>query len=352
MAPLTRMRARPDGLAAWALNAEYYSQRTSDGGLIIAEASQVTPTGQGNPNTPGIYSTAQIEGWKMVAEAIHVKGGIAFLQLWHVGRASHSSFQPDNALPISASAIAIAGKTRAADGSAVDYEVPRALQTNEIPGLVEAYRQGALNAIAAGFDGVEIHGANGYLIEQFMQSRSNLRTDAYGGSIENRTRLLKEVTAAVIDAVGAERTAVRLSPYGVSNDSGEADPLPLYTHVIRHLGGLGLAYLHFVEPHSSGAGRAEVDHKGVPAAMELFRPIWPGVLITAGGFTAESAEAAVASGHADMVAFGRYFISNPDLPQRIRKGAPFTPYNRATFYGGDHTGYTDYPAHDVATPAR
>jgi N-ethylmaleimide reductase len=345
MAPLTRMRAEPQTLAAWKLTAEYYSQRSTDGGLIICEASQVMQEGQGSPNTPGVYTPAQVEGWKLVTDAIHAKGGIAYLQLWHVGRASHSSFQPGGSLPVSASPIAILGKTRTADGKTAEYETPRALTTEEIAGVVAAYKQGALNAIAAGFDGVEIHAANGYLIEQFLQSKSNQRTDAYGGSIENRCRLLKEVTEAVISAVGADKTAVRISPYGVSNDSGEADPMPLYTHAIKILADLKIAYLHFVEPRSSGSGRAEVDHKGVPNAYDLFRPIWPGVLITAGGFTADAAEAAVASGNADVIAFGRYFISNPDLPDRIKNGVPFTPYNRATFYGGDVAGYTDYPVH-------
>jgi N-ethylmaleimide reductase len=343
MAPLTRMRADTTSLAARALNAEYYAQRATPGGLIIAEASQVTPTGRGNPDTPGIYSDQQIEGWRQVTDAVHAKGGIIFLQLWHVGRASHSSFQPGGVLPVAPSAIAISGSTRTASGVATPYEVPRALETGEIPGVVDAYRQGARNALAAGFDGVEIHGANGYLLEQFLQSRSNLRTDQYGGSIENRARLLMEVTDAVIEVWGADRVAVRLSPYGVANDSGEADPMPLYSHVIGKLGPRGLAYLHFVEPRSSGAGRAEVNHTDVPSAFELFRPLWPGVLITAGGFDSASAEAAVASGRVDAIAFGRAFIANPDLPERIKQNAPFTPYNRATFYGGDVAGYTDYP---------
>ncbi|UZE48391.1 alkene reductase [Rhodopseudomonas sp. P2A-2r] len=343
MAPLTRMRADRDSLAARPLNAEYYGQRASEGGLIIAEASQVMPEGRGNPDTPGIHSEQQVAGWKQVTDAAHAKGGVIFLQLWHVGRASHSSFQPGGVLPVSASAIAISGTTRSADGATVPYEVPRALETAEIAAVIEAYRQGARNAMAAGFDGVEVHGANGYLLEQFLQSRSNQRTDRYGGSIENRARLLLEVTQAVIDVWGADRVAVRLSPYGVANDTGEADPMPLYTYVIEELKTPGLAYLHFVEPRSSGSGRAEVNHTNVPAAFELFRPFWPGVLITAGGFDAASAEAAVESGNADAIAFGRAFIANPDLPERIRRQVAFTPYNRATFYGGDVAGYTDYP---------
>jgi len=227
----------------------------------------------------------------------------------------------------------------------VSYETPRALETSEIPGLVEAYRQGAANALKAGFDGVEIHGANGYLIEQFLQSHTNLRTDQYGGSIENRTRFLMEVTKAVIEVWGADRVGVRLSPYGVANGSGEADPMPLYSHAITSLDPLGLAYLHFIEPRSSGTGRAEVNHQNVPSAMMLFRPLWRGKLITAGGFSGEAANAAIAEGHADAIAFGRIFISNPDLPRRLAHGFPLTPYNRATFYGGEAAGYTDYPEH-------
>lgn len=343
MAPLTRMRAEKNTLAAWALNAEYYAQRATEGGLIIAEASQVMQEGQGSPNTPGIYSKEQIVGWRQVTDAVHAKSGIIFLQLWHVGRASHSSFQPGGALPVAPSALAIDATTRTATGELVPYEVPRALETSEIPGIIAAYKQGARNAMDAGFDGVEIHGANGYLLEQFLQSGTNKRSDQYGGSIENRARLLMEVTDAVISVWGADRVAVRLSPYGVANGSGEADPMPLYSDVIGKLDKLGLAYLHFVEPRSSGAGRAEVNHTNVPKAYELFRPMWGGVLVTAGGFDGPSAEDAVASGNVDIVAFGRPFIANPDLPERIRQKAAFTPYNRATFYGGDVAGYTDYP---------
>jgi N-ethylmaleimide reductase len=251
-------------------------------------------------------------------------------------------------LPVAPSAVPISVdlKTMTAGGKAVPYETPRALETSEIPGVIDAYRQGAKNALEAGFDGVEIHGANGYLIEQFLQSHTNLRTDQYGGSIENRVRFLMEVTQAVIGVWGADKVGVRLSPYGVANGSGEPDPMPLYSYAIKSLNPLGLAYLHFIEPRSSGAGRAEVNHQNVPSAMVLFRPIWNGVLITAGGFTGETADAAIAAGHADAIAFGRIFISNPDLPRRLQRGFPLTPYNRATFYGGEEVGYTDYPVHD------
>jgi N-ethylmaleimide reductase len=347
LAPLTRMRATKPSLAPRPLNAEYYAQRATPGALLIAEASPVAATGFGSPGVPGIYSDAQIEGWRRVVDAVHAKGGVIFLQLWHVGRVSHSSFQPGGALPVAPSAVPISAefKTATADGKVTLYETPRALETAEIPGVIDAYRQGAVNAKKAGFDGVEIHGANGYLIEQFLQSHSNLRTDRYGGSIENRARLLMEITQAAIAVWGADRVGVRLSPYGIANGSGEADPMPLYTHVVEALNPLGLAYLHFIEPRSSGAGRAEVNWQNVPSAMVLFRPVWKGVLISAGGFTGEIAEAAIAGGHADAIAFGRIFISNPDLPRRLREGLPLTPYTRATFYGGEEAGYTDYPVY-------
>jgi N-ethylmaleimide reductase len=348
LAPLTRMRADKPGLSPRPLNAEYYAQRATPGGLLIAEASPVMATGFGSPGVPGIYTEAQVAGWRKVVDAVHAKGGVIFLQLWHVGRVSHSSFQPGGVLPVAPSAVAIPAdlKTGTADGKVTVYETPRALETSEIAGVVDAYRQAAMNALLAGFDGVEIHGANGYLIEQFLQSHTNLRTDQYGGSIENRSRFLMEVTKAVVEVWDAGRVGLRLSPYGIANGSGEPDPMPLYSHVVQSLNPLGLAYLHFIEPRSSGAGRAEVNHQNVPSAMVLFRPIWKGVLITAGGFTGETANAAIEAGHADAIAFGRIFISNPDLPRRLQRGFPLTPYDRKTFYGGDVAGYTDYPVHD------
>src|SRR6266702_3535556 len=308
LAPLTRMRATKPSLAPRLLNAEYYAQRATPGGLLIAEASPVMATGFGSPGVPGIYTERQVTGWRKVVDAVHAKGGVIFLQLWHVGRVSHSSFQPGGALPVAPSAVPITGSgmmAMTADGKVVPYETPRALATSEIAGIVEAFRNGAQNALAAGFDGVEIHGANGCLLEQFLQSRSNRRTDQYGGSIENRARLLMEIMQAAIGVWGGGRVGVRLSPYGVANDSGEADPMPLYTHVVKSLDRLGLAYVHFIEPRSSGAGRAEVNHQNVPSAMVLFRPLYSGVLMTAGGFTGETANAAIAAGHADSIAFGR-----------------------------------------------
>lgn len=267
-----------------------------------------------------------------------------FMQLWHTGRTSHSSFQPDGRSAPAPSAIRADADGMTADWKRVPYETPRAVGEAEIPGIVDSFARGAANAVAAGFDGVEIHGANGYLLEQFMQSRSNRRTDAYGGGIENRCRFPLEVVRAVIAAVGADRVGIRLSPFGIANDSGEDDPAPLYSHMVGAMAPLGLAYLHLVEPRASGTGRADTLRADQPSAAALFRPAWPSALLTAGGFDGPDAAATVASGAADAAAFGRFFISNPDLPARIRAGAALTPYNRATFYGGGEAGYTDYPA--------
>ena len=343
MAPLTRMRARPEGNVPTALNAEYYAQRATPGGLLIAEATPVSWQGHGHPNVPGIHTAAQVTGWRLVTDAVHAKGGVIYLQLWHTGRVSHSSHQADGAAPVGPSAIAAQGMTLDRDFKPVPYEVPRALETAEMPALIDTWRQAAANAMAAGFDGVEIHGANGYLLEQFLQSRSNVRTDRYGGSLENRCRLHLEIADAVAAEVGADRTGIRLSPWGIANDSGEADPLPLYTHLVRELAARKLVYLHLIEPRASGTGKADIVREGQPSAAATFRPLWPNVLIDAGGFDRDGALQAVRDGRADAVAFGRFFISNPDLPRRIELGVPFTPYHRPTFYGGGAVGYTDYP---------
>ena len=348
MAPLTRMRATVPGNVANEMMAQYYAQRASEGGLIIAEASQIAEDGRGAPCTPGIHSPEQIDGWKLITDAVHAKGSKIFLQLWHMGRLSHSSHQPDGGLPIAPSAIAANAEVATPDFQRVPCPTPRALETNEIPGLIERYVHAARSAMEAGFDGVEIHSANGYLLEQFLQTRTNQRTDAYGGSIENRCRLVLEITEAIAVVWGADRVGIRLSPYGIANDSGEDEPMPLYSHLIQELDKLGLAYLHLIEPRASGAGQREVDHKNVPSAAELFRPMWHGVLIAAGNFKSDSANAMLAKGDADAIAFGRYFISNPDLPERLRLGAELNPYDRATFYGGGAEGYLDYPTKDEA----
>jgi len=342
MAPLTRMRAAQPGNVPHALNVEYYRQRASQGGLIVSEGTQISPSGQGMPATPGIHGRAQIEGWKAVTQAVHDKGGLIFLQLWHVGRISHPSLLGGER-PVAPSAFAATGNAFTADFERAPFETPRALETAEIPSVVQDYAQAARNAREAGFDGVEIHAANGYLLEQFLQSRSNRRTDAYGGSIENRSRIVLEVAEAVLGVFGADRVGIRLSPLGVANGSGEDEPLPLYTHLIKHLARLNLAYLHLIEPRASGAGQADVDHQNVPFASELFRPIWPTVLIAAGNYTPATAASAIEAGRADAIAFGRLFIANPDLPVRARTGAALNPYVRATFYGGGAEGYIDYP---------
>jgi N-ethylmaleimide reductase len=348
LAPLTRRRATVPDNVPGPLAADYYAQRASPGGLLITEATQVCPEGQGYPATPGIHSAAQVAGWRRVTQAAHAKGGVIFLQLWHVGRISHPALQPGGALPVAPSAIRPQGEAILSETERAPFETPRALALDEIPGVVEAFARGARLAMEAGFDGVEVHGANGYLLEQFLQTRANTRDDAYGGSIENRARFLLEVTRAVMAVAGADRTGIRLSPFGFSNDSGEAEPWPLYSHVVRALAPLELAYLHMIEPRASGAGKGLADDHAAPRTTALFRPLWPGVMMGAGGYDRADALAATESGTADLVAFGRHFIANPDLPERLRRDVPLTPYDRSTFYGGGARGYTDYPTMDAA----
>lgn len=338
MPPLTRMRAGAGSVPNEYAD-EYYGQRATKGGFVVAEATQATPYGQGYPGTPGIYSPQQVAAWRKVTDAVHAKGGIIFLQIWHVGRSSHSSLQPGGVLPVAPSAIAITGlQAFTPEWKPVDYETPRVLELDEVPGIVETFRQGARNAMDAGFDGVEVHGANGYLLEQFLHDSSNKRTDVYGGSIENRARLLLEVTQAVIEVWGADRVGVRLSPFGTYNDVGDSDPIKLYSYVLTELDKLDVAYLSLIEARSA----AGMDVQTPRATTEL-RPFWPKPLIVAGGFTKETAEEAIGEGRADAVAFGRYFIANPDLVERFRLGAPLNDYDRKTFYGGSAPGYVDYP---------
>lgn len=340
MAPLTRNRALA-GDVPGPLNAQYYAQRAS-AGLIVSEATQISRQGQGYPSTPGIYTQDQVEGWRLVTRAVHQRGGHIFLQLWHVGAISHSSFQPGGTPPVSPSGVAPhTGEAVTADWKTVPFETPRALESDEIPGIVEDYRRAAEHALSAGFDGVEVHGANGYLLEQFLMGHSNRRTDRYGGSIENRSRLLLEVMDTVIQVWGANRVGVRLSPWG-RGYNGETDIVPLYTHVLQALAKKHLAYVHLIEPHQR-EGAAPVP-EAARSPLTTFRPFYPGVLITAGGYTRETAMTAVASGLADAVAFGRMFIANPDLPRRLMENRPLNPYDRSTFYGGNEHGYIDYPA--------
>ncbi len=342
MAPLTRMRSKQPGNIPTELNATYYAQRAS-AGLIISEATQVSQQGQGYPGTPGIYSTEQVAGWKLVTDAVHQQGGKIFLQLWHVGRISHSSHQPDGQPPVAPSAIKATGGTFSATWQQVAFETPRALETNEIPRIVADFAQAARNAKAAGFDGVEVHGANGYLLDQFLQDGSNQRTDAYGGSIENRARLLLEVVDAAIKVWGAGRVGVRLSPYGTFNDMKDSDPVALFTYVLGQLDARKVGYVHLIEPRSSSAGSSDTNLPNTPDTAEVFREEFSGVLISAGGYGREDAMEVVAEGIADAVAFGRLFIANPDLPLRLQQGADLNKYDRSTFYGGAEKGYTDYP---------
>lgn len=342
MAPLTRMRSSQPGNIPYALNAEYYAQRAS-AGLIISEATQISQQGQGYPGTPGIHTPQQVEGWKLVTEAVHQRSGNIFLQLWHVGRISHSSHQPQGALPVAPSAITPTGKVFTADWKQAPYETPRVLETAEIPNIVADFKKGAENAKNAGFDGVEVHGANGYLLDQFLQDGSNKRTDNYGGSIENRARLLLEVVDAAVSVWGKERVGVRLSPYGTFNDMSDSDPVKLFTYVLEQLSVRGIAYVHMIEPRATGAGGSDAVMSNAPSTSQLFRRAFRGMFISAGGYAPDTAKRAVESGEADAVAFGRHYIANPDLPERIQNGAPLNKYNRATFYGGAEKGYTDYP---------
>jgi N-ethylmaleimide reductase len=329
MAPMTRNRADSSD-APHALNAHYYGQRAS-AGLIVTEASQILPQGKGYPGTPGIYSPPQITGWRGVTQAVHDKGGTIFLQLWHVGRISHPTVQPDGATPVAPSAIAPAGEAFTGKGMA-PFVTPRALSTTEIGEIVRQYAQATRNAREAGFDGVEIHAANGYLIDQFLRDGSNHRSDAYGGSQEKRMRFLLEIVDAVTSAWSADRVGVRLSPVNPFNDMADGDPQTSFGRIAQALSGRSLAYLHAVET------------PGIPFDWTTFRGSFDGVYIANAGYDLAKARDAVASGHADLVAFGVLFLANPDLPRRLRTGAALNAPDRATFYGGTEKGYTDYPS--------
>lgn len=342
MAPLTRMRSTQPGNVPNALMAEYYAQRATPGGLLISEATQISPQGQGYPGTPGIHSDEQVEGWKRVTDAVHAKGGRIVLQLWHVGRVSHSSFQ-NGGLPVAPSPIKPAGQTMTADWKMADTETPRALELAEITALIADFVAATERAKAAGFDGVEVHSANGYLLDQFLHDGSNQRTDLYGGSVENRSRLTLEVLDAVIAAWSADRVGIRLSPHGTFNDMSDSNTAALFGHLIGALNQRPIAYLHLIEPRATSAGGSDAVADGTPDAAAAYGSQFHGKVIAAGGFTAETARAEIAERRSAAVAFGRYFISNPDLVERIRRGAAFAPYQRATFYGGGAAGYTDYP---------
>ncbi|MCB9760172.1 MAG: alkene reductase [Alphaproteobacteria bacterium] len=333
MAPMTRSRAI-EGRVPSPLAARYYAQRAS-AGLIFTEATHVSPDGVGYPNTPGVHTPAQIEGWRAVTDAVHAAGGRIYVQLWHVGRISHPLWQPDGALPVAPSAIAPAGEAWTPEGMK-PFVTPRALALDELPGIVAAFREGARCAKEAGFDGAELHGANGYLLDQFLRDGTNKRTDAYGGPAENRARLMVEVAAAVAEVFGPERVGVRLSPWGNFNDMADSDPRHTFTTAARLLAPLDLAFLHLVE-------RVETEDPVAPAIREIFS----GALIVNGGYDAETARAAIASGVADAVAFGVPFLANPDLPTRYRLGESLNTPDRGTFYTPGAKGYTDYPALDL-----
>jgi N-ethylmaleimide reductase len=333
MAPLTRMRA-PESIPT-ELMQHYYCQRAS-AGLIISEAVAISPQGIGYPAIPGIYNDTQIKAWKKITEAVHAKGGRIFLQLWHVGRISHPDLQGGE-LPVAPSAIAPKGEAVTYEGLK-PFVTPRALDIEELPAIVDQYRSAAKNALNAGFDGVEIHSANGYLLDQFLRDGSNQRNDNYGGTIENRCRLLLEVVAAVTRVWGAERVGVRLSPSGTFNDMSDSAPEKLFVHVLWQLNRFDLAYLHIVD-----ALESDVRHGAKVVDLAVLRRAYLGTLIVCGGYDKARAELALASEAADAVAFGQLYIANPDLVERLKINAPLNTPDPATFYGGDEKGYTDYP---------
>ena len=333
MAPLTRCRSSQPGDIPNALNAEYYQQRSS-AALIISEATYIHPQGKGYAFTPGIYSEEQVKGWHKVTEAIHQKNGHTFMQLWHVGRVSHSALQADNQRPVAPSAIAVEGQAFTEQGM-LDFEIPRALELKEMPDIVEQYRQAAINAKQAGFDGVEIHAANGYLLDQFLKDGTNKRDDSYGGSIENRVRLVLEVTHAVTEVWGGSRVGIRISPTGTFNSMSDSNPQALFNALIEKLNPFNLAYLHVVEQF----GDAPTEDFDFQSLRQRFN----GAYIANGGYTGESAEQSLVNDQSDFVAFGVPFIANPDLPERLKQGATLNQADPDTFYGGDEKGYTDYP---------
>ena len=345
MAPLTRLRSAIPGDIPADLMGKYYEQRSSKGGLLITEGTTVSVGGRGYLGAPGIYTEEQVAGWRQVTEKVHARGGYIFLQLWHVGRVSHIDMTNGN-IPVAPSVVPFAGTAYTQNGW-VPVSEHRALKIEEIPGLIADFRQGAENAKAAGFDGVELHAANGYLFHQFLEDGSNKRTDAYGGPIENRARILFEVLDAISDVWGANRVGVRLSPSTQFNSLTDSNPSATFGYVAERLNNYGLAYLHVVEPRVKGI---ETIAEGLaPVAALQLRKSFKGNILAAGGFAYDSAELIVERGEADMVAFGRLFISNPDLPKRLQLGLPLTPYNRKTFYNHDATGYTDYSFYEEAS---
>jgi N-ethylmaleimide reductase len=329
------------------MNAEYYRQR-SRAGLIVTEATQISQQGQGYAWTPGIYTKEQIAGWREVSQAVHNEGGTIYLQLWHVGRVSHHSFQPDGAPPVAPTEMAVPGKTFVVDeegkGGWAEIPLPQELSENAIWSIIDDYGQAALNAIEAGMDGVEIHAGNGYLLDQFINSASNHRTDEYGGSIENRARLLLDVVDRISLLIGSKKVGVRLTPMGRFMGMGDNTPEATFGHIVKELNQRQLAYLHLVEPRIVGTEKDETEDPRWDSIIHQLRDEFDGVLILAGGYDFATAQDALRVGRADMIAFGRLFIANPDLPLRFSSGAPLNNPDPSTFFGGDARGYTDYPA--------
>lgn len=348
LAPMTRCRALDN--MPQPCHVEFYSQRTTRGGLLITEANAVSPQAIGFPHSPGIFKDDQIKAWKNVVDAVHEKGGIIFCQIWHVGRASHTVYQPNQEAPLSSTNKQLPQQWSILmpDGSRDTCSQPRALATAEISEIVDQFRRSARNAMSAGFDGVEIHGAHGYLIDQFLKDGVNDRTDEYGGSIENRYRFAREIVEAVVEEIGAERTAIRLSPIIDHNGAKDSDPLALTQHLIRFLNGYPLAYLHVTEPRLTREGLKEGDpQESEKMTVEMWSTVrgeYRGLLMRSGGYVRESGMEAVSKGHADLISFGRLFISNPDLPLRFAIDAKLNEFDRSTFYTHHQVaGYTDYP---------
>lgn len=336
MAPLTRCRAS-EGNIPNELNAEYYTQRAS-AGLIISEATTISNQGFGYTDVPGIFTKEQIEGWKIVTNAVHSNGGRIFCQLWHVGRLSHPSI--NGLTPVSPSAINAGGKIRTPIGL-VDKVVPRELTIKEIYSTIEDYKQAAINAIDAGFDGVEIHGANGYLIDQFLCDGSNTRKDEFGGTYENRFRFLELIIKSIIEAIGNDKTALRLSPSGIANGISDSNPVPAFEYYITQLNKFDLAYLHLMEPYPMLEEGTKLNYLRQPT--KHFRKIYNGIIVTNSNFTRDTAEMALEEAWADAVAFGKSYLSNPDLVKRFELNAELNPWNTNTFYAKGAEGYTDYP---------
>jgi N-ethylmaleimide reductase len=345
MAPLTRLRSEQPGDIPGDLMAEYYAQRASPGGLIVIESTEITPEASAYEGAPGIYTEAQMVGWRKVADAIHKNEGYVFLQLWHPGRVSHPALT--GVAPVSSSATESTDILVFTNKGPLPAPKSRAVKIDEIPGIVNLYREAALKAREAGFDGAEVLAAGGYLLDQFLQNGTNLRTDAYGGSVENRARLLLEVVETVTKIFSSDRAAVRLSPSGIFNGVSDSNPQLIFDHVALALNRFGLAYLHIIEPRVKGGQTLHTDHPPIAAAG--LRKIFKGPIIAAGGFDREGAIKIVENGDADLVAFGRQFISNPDLPERLRLGIPLNAYNRETFYSPGPEGYIDYPSHSSST---